>query len=230
MADAGKKATGRDGAGASKQSGRAGGHKKKPGSAAPDPKDPRPEAARVADAGQPVPRAVRDQLDECGRTARELRDQLQTLRDEIREALRELGEFRRTARETTGELKRTRAELTGVERAPESSPPRATDTRPEASEVSGSLPGSPPEGRDRLGVTVEPGVVVAEVLPDSPAAVAGITRGDLIAAVNGHPVLTGEQLRQAVHPLPARAEIVLRLTRGGETREAIARLDEPAAG
>jgi S1-C subfamily serine protease len=84
-----------------------------------------------------------------------------------------------------------------------------------------------PEGPNRLGVTVEPGVVVAEVLPGSSAAMAGLARGDLICTVNDAPVSTGEQLRQAVQPLPPAAEVRLQLSRGGEVREVMVRLDGP---
>jgi PDZ domain-containing secreted protein len=86
---------------------------------------------------------------------------------------------------------------------------------------------APAEGRNRLGVTVEPGVVVAEVLPESPAAAAGLARGDVIESANGHPVHTGEQLREAVCPLPGHAEVALKLTHAGQTREVTARLGEP---
>jgi S1-C subfamily serine protease len=86
-----------------------------------------------------------------------------------------------------------------------------------------------PEGQNRLGVTVEPGVVVAEVLPGSSAATAGLAQGDLINSVNDTPVVTGEQLRQAVQPLPAAAEVRLQLSRGREVREVKVRLDAPVA-
>jgi hypothetical protein len=84
------------------------------------------------------------------------------------------------------------------------------------------------EGRNQLGVTVGPGVVVAEVLPDTPASAAGLERGDVIDDVNGTPVLSGEQFRQAVQQLPAGSEAVLRVTRAGQAREVRTRLD--AAG
>ena len=49
-----------------------------------------------------------------------------------------------------------------------------------------------------LGLTVHPGVVVAEVQPGSPAEAAGLARGDVIQSANGTPVLAGEQIRQAM--------------------------------
>jgi uncharacterized protein YukE len=79
--------------------------------------------------------------------------------------------------------------------------------------------------RNRLGVTVGPGVVVAEVAPDTPAAAAGLATGDVIEDLNGEPVRNGEELRHLVHHLPAGQEAVLRVTRAGEVREVRARLD-----
>src|SRR4051812_23228325 len=79
--------------------------------------------------------------------------------------------------------------------------------------------------RNRLGVTVGPGVVVAEVAADTPAAAAGLATGDVIEDLNGEPVRSGEELRRLVHHLPAGQEAVLRVTRAGEVREVRARLN-----
>jgi S1-C subfamily serine protease len=75
------------------------------------------------------------------------------------------------------------------------------------------------EGRNRLGVTAGSGVIVAEVLPDSPAAKAGLRNGDLIDEVNGTAVISGEQLRDLVQKLPAGAEVPVRLTRAGKQKD-----------
>jgi PDZ domain len=87
----------------------------------------------------------------------------------------------------------------------------------------GDEPGD--EGRNRLGVTVGPGVVVAEVLPNTPAARAGLERGDVIDDVSGTAVLNGEQFRQVVQQLPAGSDAILRVTRAGKVREVRARFD-----
>jgi S1-C subfamily serine protease len=79
--------------------------------------------------------------------------------------------------------------------------------------------GKTAEGRNRLGVTAGSGVIVAEILPDSPAAKAGLRNGDLIDEVNGTAVVSGEQLRDLVQKLPAGAEVAVRLTRGGKQKE-----------
>jgi hypothetical protein len=86
------------------------------------------------------------------------------------------------------------------------------------------------EGRNQLGVVVGPGVVVAEILPDTPASKAGLERGDVIDDVNGTPVLSGEQLRDVVQGLPGGSEAVLRVTRVGKAKEVRAKLDGGSAG
>ena len=74
------------------------------------------------------------------------------------------------------------------------------------------------EQRPRLGLTVRPGVVITETHPGTPAASAGLAPGDVIAEVNGTPVLTGKQFRDAVLGWSG-GEFVLRVCRGGTTYE-----------
>src|SRR5207253_1944550 len=59
-------------------------------------------------------------------------------------------------------------------------------------------PAPTPETHNRLGATVDPGVVVAEVLPGTPAEYAGLTMGDMILAVNGTDVFSGDDLRDLI--------------------------------
>jgi hypothetical protein len=84
----------------------------------------------------------------------------------------------------------------------------------------------PAESHNRLGVTVVPGVVVAEVQPCTPAEAAGLSRGDVISSVNGTPVTTSEQLRQMVLHLPEHTEVELQVRRGEAMRDMRARLDD----
>jgi S1-C subfamily serine protease len=81
------------------------------------------------------------------------------------------------------------------------------------------------EVKSRLGVTVERGLVVTEVSPDSPAEAAGLVRGDVIEDAHGHPVHTGDQLHAIIHAQPAGAEVMLVVTRNGERLELMAHLD-----
>jgi hypothetical protein len=85
-------------------------------------------------------------------------------------------------------------------------------------------------GRNQLGVTVGPGVVVAEVLPDTPASKARVERGDVIDAVNGTPVLSGEQLRDVVQRVAGGTQVVLHITRVGKSKEVRATLDAAPNG
>ncbi len=91
-----------------------------------------------------------------------------------------------------------------------------------------SPPAAPPhETGNRLGVTVAPGVVVAEVLPDTLAAEAGILRGDVIESVNGNAVYSGAELRDAIHGLAKGADVRVRIRRADKPHDLIGVLDEP---
>jgi serine protease Do len=61
------------------------------------------------------------------------------------------------------------------------------------------------------------GVLVAEVLPDSPAATAGLQRGDVIRKLNGEPMDKAERFRTTVAALGAGTGAVLEVRREGAT-------------
>jgi len=63
-----------------------------------------------------------------------------------------------------------------------------------------------------------PGVVVAAVLPGTPADDAGLAMGDVIVAVNGTDVFSGDELRDLIHEMPDGEEITLRVQRAGAER------------
>lgn len=83
-----------------------------------------------------------------------------------------------------------------------------------------------PETRERFNVTAEQGAIVTDVLPDSPAAKAGLKRGDVITKVGTKAVTGPEELREAVRQLGAGKEATLTVQRGQETTEVKARLEE----
>jgi membrane-associated protease RseP (regulator of RpoE activity) len=76
---------------------------------------------------------------------------------------------------------------------------------------------SAPLHRARLGVTVQPaasgsGVEILSILPNTPAAAANLRKGDIILSVNGSPVKSVEEVRQA-------------LTRGGPNHKVLIERD-----
>ncbi|MBX9579686.1 MAG: PDZ domain-containing protein [Gemmataceae bacterium] len=92
--------------------------------------------------------------------------------------------------------------------------------------------GEPKDGEagGRLGATVAAGVVVAEVMPGSPAAAAGVEPGDVVEEANGQEVASGDQLRAVVQALPPDGEAVLSVTRAGESREVVIQLSGESNG
>jgi serine protease Do len=75
------------------------------------------------------------------------------------------------------------------------------------------------------------GVVVSDVTPDSPAARAGIERGDVIVAVDGSPTTTSAQLRNLIALAGKGKRVKLDVERAGKQRAVELELGEaPAAG
>jgi len=68
-------------------------------------------------------------------------------------------------------------------------------------------------GSSRVGTPIDRGIVVTNVVPFSPAARSGLSKGDLIYGVNGQPVSSVLQLRTAVLRTPPQATITLNLIR-----------------
>jgi Do/DeqQ family serine protease len=77
--------------------------------------------------------------------------------------------------------------------------------------------------RGRLGISMTDvvggeGATVAEVQPDSPAAQAGLRKGDVVTALNGRPVRGAAELRARLGVVPVGEAVELQVRRGGETR------------
>lgn len=68
-------------------------------------------------------------------------------------------------------------------------------------------------GSSRAGVPIDRGIVVTNVVPFSPAARSGLSKGDLIHGINGQPVSSVLQFRAAVLRTPPEETIILTLIR-----------------
>ncbi|MGB8476140.1 MAG: Do family serine endopeptidase [Candidatus Acidiferrum sp.] len=77
-----------------------------------------------------------------------------------------------------------------------------------------------------FGLNQGGGALVAEVTPGSPAAKAGIERGDIILDLNGQPVNTPEDLSVHIAELAPGTAVHLKVSRNGQTRDVDVTLDQ----
>jgi serine protease Do/serine protease DegQ len=90
--------------------------------------------------------------------------------------------------------------------------------------------------RGRLGIAMQAPVGVAEgaqiakVEPNSPAAQAGLRKGDIVTALNGHPVRGPAELRARLAVVPVGETVELKVLRGKETELVKARIGEIQKG
>ncbi|MGE0873246.1 MAG: DegQ family serine endoprotease [Burkholderiales bacterium] len=70
-----------------------------------------------------------------------------------------------------------------------------------------------------LGISARTGVALTQVIPDSPAAQAGLRMGDVITAINGRQVRGSAELRAQLGVVPVGETVELRVLRGAETRQ-----------
>jgi len=90
-----------------------------------------------------------------------------------------------------------------------------------------------PDLAKTLAATVRTGVVLSSVVPDSPAAQAGLKVGDIVTAINGRPVRGSAELRAQLGVIPAGESVDLRVQRGPESQQMrlqIAAVESRAAG
>jgi S1-C subfamily serine protease len=76
-----------------------------------------------------------------------------------------------------------------------------------------------PAVASQLGVSVDQGAVVTQVAPDSPAAEAGITRGDVITEVDGKEIEGESDLSRFINEKDPGDKVTLTVVRGANTRE-----------
>jgi serine protease Do/serine protease DegQ len=84
--------------------------------------------------------------------------------------------------------------------------------------------------RGRLGIAMQDpvggteGALIANVQADSPAAAAGLEKGDVVTELNGRPVRSAAELRARLGVVPAGDTVELRVRHAGTTRELKARI------
>jgi len=84
--------------------------------------------------------------------------------------------------------------------------------------------------RSRLGVAVDVGALVTDVVPGSPAATAGIQCDDVVTSFDSKPVAQPEDLREAVHEAGVGKAIPFTVARGKETKQLQVTLEESPGG
>jgi Do/DeqQ family serine protease len=65
----------------------------------------------------------------------------------------------------------------------------------------------------------EEGVLIVEVVPNSPAAKAGLRAGDLITSINGQAIATADQVQKAVDQTTVGDQLPLKLSRQGKSMD-----------
>jgi Do/DeqQ family serine protease len=83
-------------------------------------------------------------------------------------------------------------------------------------------------GSDATRAAAVEGAIIESVEPQSPAALAGLSRGDLVTTANGIPIRTSAQLRNFIGLTPVGTEIDLTVKRGNSALAARVRV-EPVA-
>jgi membrane-associated protease RseP (regulator of RpoE activity) len=69
-----------------------------------------------------------------------------------------------------------------------------------------------------LKLAAERGVVLGKIIPDSPAAKAGLKENDVVTEINGQRVEGASQFRRMIHEIPAGRSIQLTVWRDGRTQ------------
>ncbi len=84
-----------------------------------------------------------------------------------------------------------------------------------------------PQLRDFFDVAPKRGVLVSRVVPDSPAAAAGLQAGDVILEADGRKIASRLELVQAVRGTEEGERVGLQVSRRGKTREIEVRPEHP---
>ena len=89
--------------------------------------------------------------------------------------------------------------------------------------------------RGRLGLVMQDlaggeGAAIAEIEPNSPAAKAGVQKGDVVTALNGRPVRGAAELRARLGVVPVGESVELKVQRGSDSRTLTAVVGEVQGG
>ena len=79
----------------------------------------------------------------------------------------------------------------------------------------------------KIGLDHPTGVLIDDVQADSPAAKAGVAKGDVILAIDGHDVDDAESLRFRLATIDVGTQAHLTVWRGGQARDVVAALTAP---
>jgi len=87
-----------------------------------------------------------------------------------------------------------------------------------------------PENVKEWKLPAERGVVIGKVLPDSPAAKAGLKENDVVTQINGQNVEGALQFRRMIHEIPAGRKVQLTVWRDGHSQTIEATLGKSEEG
>lgn len=112
-------------------------------------------------------------------------------------------------------------------------PPQRTGATPPAARARAYLgvytQSLTPALKDHLGLSAAKGVLVTQVVPDSPAAQAGLVEEDVVTHVGEVAVATSKELMDALQEVGPGKEVELTVARGPESVQLEARLQEALA-
>lgn len=152
--------------------------------------------------------ALRDALGEAQRHVLAVSNQLTGKLEEVGRLSQEAESARRTWTGFSSEITDLLRDVRGLKVRPA----EQTGTVPEPEPVP-----APTREKGWLGVTVEPALVVVEVLVETPAEAAGLVAGDVITGIGGVRVLDARQMQEMIQE-EAGEEVTLQLVRGEEKR------------
>jgi|SRR5690242_1201291 len=88
------------------------------------------------------------------------------------------------------------------------------------------IQGVDPDMAKQFGLSQGGGALVGDVTPNSPAAKAGIQRGDVILELNGKPVTSQDELSVRISETPPGTPVHLKIFRDGKSQDVTVTLDE----